>query len=62
MKETLTPEEVAQLLAKEFLTPQEIAKLMRLNVKTVYVLLDNGELQGKKWGNQWRVHRSQLNA
>ena len=62
MKETLTQEEVAQLLAKEFLTPQEIAKLMRLNVKTVYVLLDNGELQGKKWGNQWRVHRSQLNA
>ncbi|KPV45485.1 helix-turn-helix domain-containing protein [Alicyclobacillus ferrooxydans] len=62
MKEVLTPEEVARLLTKEYLTPQEIASLMRLNVKTIYALLDNGELQGKKWGNQWRVHRSQLEA
>lgn len=62
MKEVLTPEEVAQLLTKEYLTPQEVAKLMRLNVKTVYTLLDNGELLGKKWGNQWRIHRNELEA
>lgn len=62
MKELLTLEEVSQLLMKEFLTPQEVAKLMRLNVKTIYALLDNGELLGKKWGNQWRIHRSQLEA
>ncbi|KPV44900.1 helix-turn-helix domain-containing protein [Alicyclobacillus ferrooxydans] len=62
MRKSLTPEEVAQLLAKEFLTPAEVAKLMRLDKKTVYALLNKGDLQGKKWGNNWRIHRSQIQA
>ena len=62
LKKFLTPEEVAQLLAKEFLTPEEVAKVMRLDKKTVYRLLNSGELLGKKWGNNWRIHRSQIQA
>lgn len=45
---------------KEYLTPEEIAELLRINVKTVYAMLQSGELQGRKFGRQWRVHRSQL--
>ncbi|WAH40648.1 helix-turn-helix domain-containing protein [Alicyclobacillus fastidiosus] len=47
---------------KEFLTPEEVAEILRINVKKVYSMLQSGELIGKKWGRQWRVHRSQLEA
>jgi excisionase family DNA binding protein len=60
MEKFLTPEEITQLLAKEFLTPEEVAKIMRLNKKTIYTLLNSGKLPGKKWGNQWRIHSSEL--
>lgn len=47
---------------KEYLTPEEVAEILRVNVKTIYAMLRNGELQGRKWGRQWRVHRSALGA
>lgn len=45
---------------KEYLTPEEVGELLRINVKTVYAMLQSGELQGRKWGRQWRIHRSAL--
>lgn len=43
-----------------FLTASEVAELLRLNVETVYILAQKGELPGAKVGGQWRFLSSDV--
>lgn len=44
------------------LTTQEVADLLKVTVRTVYNLLESGELQGVKVGRVWRVREEDLEA
>ncbi|MGA1870776.1 MAG: PTS sugar transporter subunit IIA [bacterium] len=41
---------------KKVMTTRELAEYIQLNEKTVIKMAQNGELPGKKIGNQWRFH------
>jgi acetyl-CoA synthetase len=42
-------------------TPNEVAKRLKVDRDTIYKLLQDGELKGKKVGRLWRVSDSNLN-
>ena len=42
---------------KHWLTVSEVADALQLSTSAVYRLLNRGELEGRKWGGSWRVHR-----
>lgn len=44
------------------LTTQEVASILKVTVRTVYSLLESGELQGVKVGRVWRVSEDDLQA
>ncbi|HHY99094.1 MAG TPA: helix-turn-helix domain-containing protein [Firmicutes bacterium] len=44
------------------LTTQEVANILKVTVRTVYSLLESGELQGVKIGRVWRVREEDLQA
>ena len=44
------------------LTTQEVANILKVTVRTVYSLLEGGELQGVKVGRVWRVSEDDLQA
>lgn len=41
---------------KKVMTTKELAEYIKLNEKTIIKMAQNGELPGKKVGNQWRFH------
>ena len=45
---------------EKILTPAEVADVMRLNRRTVYKLLESGELRGRKVGRVWRIPQSAI--
>jgi excisionase family DNA binding protein len=45
---------------EKILTPAEVADVMRLNRRTVYKLLESGELRGRKVGRVWRIPESAI--
>lgn len=45
-----------------FLTPSEVAELLKLNIDTVYILVNKGELPGAKIGGQWRFDESTIRS
>ena len=45
---------------KEFYSPDEIAEKLDLAVGTVREWLRRGDLQGVKFGRQWRIRRDVL--
>lgn len=44
------------------LTAPEAAKLLRINVRTLRKLVDEGELKGKRLGSEYRVPKSAVAA
>ncbi|NLX92203.1 MAG: helix-turn-helix domain-containing protein [Firmicutes bacterium] len=44
------------------LTPEEASKYLRLSVESVYSLLRQGELEGKKGAQGWVIERSHLES
>ena len=46
----------------ELLTLDEVAAYLRVHERTVYRLLRQGLLAGRKVGREWRVHRLDLEA
>jgi len=44
------------------LTTQEVANILKVTVRTVYSLLESGELPGVKIGRVWRVSEDDLQA
>ena len=45
---------------EEIITPTEVASLLRIHVKTVYRLAEEGLIPGKKIGRSWRFRRSSV--
>jgi excisionase family DNA binding protein len=45
---------------KEIMTPHEAAEYLRLNVRTIYRLVKNGNLAGRKVGRSWRFRKDAL--
>jgi excisionase family DNA binding protein len=44
----------------QLFTAEEAARYLRLHVKTVYRLLREGKIPGRKVGGRWRFHRDAL--
>ncbi len=44
----------------EFLTTDEVLEYLRINARTVYRLIRNGELPAVRIGRQWRIRRLDL--
>ncbi len=44
----------------EFLTTDEVLEYLRINARTVYRLIRNGELPAVRIGRQWRIRRNDL--
>ncbi len=45
---------------EEIITPTEVASLLRIHVKTVYRLAEEGLIPGRKIGRSWRFRRSSV--
>jgi len=45
---------------EEIITPAEVASLLRIHVKTVYRLAEDGLIPGKKIGRSWRFRKSSV--
>ena len=45
---------------EEVITPREAAALLRIHVKTLYRLAEEGLVPGKKIGRSWRFRRSTI--
>ncbi len=48
--------------AQIIMTTKELAEYLKLNEKTIIKMAQNKELPGVKVGNQWRFHRSVIDA
>ena len=44
------------------LTPEQAAAELQLHPNTIYKLLSDGTLPGRKVGSSWRIPRTQLTA
>ena len=44
----------------EFLTTDEVLGYLRINARTVYRLIRDGELPAVRIGRQWRIRRGDL--
>jgi excisionase family DNA binding protein len=49
-------------LGHDLLTPTEVLEYLRVNVRTVYRLMQTGDLPAVRVGRQWRVQRLELDA
>jgi len=45
---------------KEIMTPREAAEYLSVHVRTIYRLVKNGEIPGRKIGGSWRFKRDAL--
>jgi len=45
---------------KEILTPREAADYLSIHVRTIYRLVKNGEIPGRKVGGSWRFRKDAL--
>ena len=46
---------------EKILTAEEVAEYLKVNIRTVYKLLESGELRGRKIGRIWRISESAVN-
>jgi excisionase family DNA binding protein len=53
---------VHQFAAEPFLTPSEVLLRLRVNVKTLYRLIGDGDLPAVRVGRQWRVRPNDLDT
>jgi len=47
---------------KEILTPREAAEYLSVHVRTIYRLVKNGEIPGRKVGGSWRFKKDTLDG
>ena len=45
---------------KEIMTPREAAEYLSVHVRTIYRLVKNGEIPGRKIGGSWRFKKEAL--
>jgi len=46
----------------EFLTTDDVLGYLRINARTVYRLIKNGEIPAVRIGRQWRIRRCDLDS
>ncbi len=51
-----------RIQAGDFLTTEELLGYLRVNARTVYRLIHEGNLPAVRIGRQWRVRRGDLDA
>jgi excisionase family DNA binding protein len=49
-----------ELRTKEILTPREAAEYLSIHVRTIYRLVKNGDIPGRKIGGSWRFKKDAL--
>ena len=45
---------------EEIITPADVAALLKMHLKTVYKLAEQGVIPGKRVGRSWRFNRSDV--
>jgi excisionase family DNA binding protein len=45
---------------KEIMTPREAAEYLSVHVRTIYRLVKNGDIPGRKVGGSWRFKKNAL--
>lgn len=45
-------------LEDEFYSIDELAKILKVHERTIRNHIKNGEIKAKKYGNQWRIKKS----
>ncbi len=46
----------------DFMTTEDVLGYLRINARTVYRLIRNGELPAVRVGRQWRIRRRDLDS
>ncbi len=46
----------------QFLTTDDVLEYLRINARTVYRLIKNGEIPAVRVGRQWRIRRCDLDS
>jgi len=59
-KPSVAPESASTL--GEILTLDEVAQYLKISKKTVYKIVNSGDLRAFKAGKHWRVRRAELGA
>lgn len=49
-----------ELRTKEIMTPREAAEYLSVHVRTIYRLVKNGDIPGRKVGGSWRFKKDTL--
>jgi len=49
-----------RIYMKEIMTPREAAEYLSVHVRTIYRLVKNGEIPGRKVGGSWRFKKNAL--
>jgi excisionase family DNA binding protein len=50
----------SEIQVREILTPREAAEYLSVHVRTIYRLVKNGEIPGRKIGGSWRFKKNAL--
>jgi excisionase family DNA binding protein len=48
------------IIMDEILTASQVAELLQLHPRTVYKLVKQGSIPGKKFGGGWRFNRNEI--
>ena len=51
-----------KIQVREIMTPREAAEYLSVHVRTIYRLVKNGEIPGRKVGGSWRFKKGTLDA
>jgi excisionase family DNA binding protein len=54
------PNPKSEIQVREILTPREAAEYLSVHVRTIYRLVKNGEIPGRKIGGSWRFKKNAL--
>jgi excisionase family DNA binding protein len=57
-----TPILNSELPLKDVMTPREAAHYLSIHVRTLYRLVKNGEIPGRKVGGSWRFKKDTLDG
>jgi excisionase family DNA binding protein len=58
----MTPDDHDGFGHYEFMTTDDVLGYLRINARTVYRLIKNGEIPAVRIGRQWRVRRCDLDS
>lgn len=60
VREALAQQKLEARPLEPMLSPRQAAEILNVSARQVQVLCASGELQARKFGGQWRIHRADL--